>query len=551
MVGLFHLGNKGSPARTTRSTETARPVTPPPPPYTHNGDGPTYFATETTTTTTHTVTTTQTTTHFFSLPLWLRRPHQQPIQSVTATPGPKPASTDELGVIQSSPPKIIPSRDKELPPTPLMVDELGKSVSSGSHLSEHKDGEAAQFADQRKPSITSTPRSLSPAGSNVLPESSSQGTAALARAALGLGLPPLMFNSLSDQEPPAGSNIVSFAAPASSPERVSGSTLSPSASMRRAKSFQRVSEEDQAKSYAELREQRRTRGLSLGPLIGTSDNVAKDKPAERKPVSRKSSFWSRKRNDSHAPAPIVAPPSDGFLGQPTLPSLLPVSPFNMETSISEPSSLRPDALIPPPPPDLRRRHSERAPSSHTTHQPEDQPHSDPPQQSPRRRRPKRPTTAGSTTSPRAVSTFFPGALPTEEPVQIGGSAESRGGVSPASISPASLRPRSSTNPPFLHRLSINLFGSSPSPSPVVGNTTSDAFTRSPSASFSSSSRPSLTRSSPKVSIEIPRPRHDEESPEVYLQRLLEAVSKAEVANVLAATYVIFHDTNALHTLMTS
>ena len=48
-----------------------------------------------------------------------------------------------------------------------------------------------------------------------------------------------------------------------------------------------------------------------------------------------------------------------------------------------------------------------------------------------------------------------------------------------------------------------------------------------------SSRPSLS----KPSVEIPRPREEEESPEVYLQRLVEAVSKAEVASILASRYV--------------
>ena len=35
-------------------------------------------------------------------------------------------------------------------------------------------------------------------------------------------------------------------------------------------------------------------------------------------------------------------------------------------------------------------------------------------------------------------------------------------------------------------------------------------------------------------MEIPKPQLEDESPEVYLQRLIEAVSKAEVATVLAS-----------------
>ncbi|KAI0778081.1 hypothetical protein BD413DRAFT_608746 [Trametes elegans] len=51
-----------------------------------------------------------------------------------------------------------------------------------------------------------------------------------------------------------------------------------------------------------------------------------------------------------------------------------------------------------------------------------------------------------------------------------------------------------------------------------------------------SSRPSLSR----PSVEIPRPKSDEESPEVYLQRLVQAVSKAEVASILATSADPFH-----------
>lgn len=542
MVGLFHLGSKGSPARTSRSTDTARPMTPPPPPYAQNGHESTYFATETTTTTTHIVTTTQTTTHFFSLPLWRRRP-QQPAHSTAASTTPQSASTDELGMILGSPARNLFTRDKDLPPTPPVDQELQTSRGTGSHLplSEPRHGESStsHLADARKLSIASMAPSISPLSSGSIPDSTSQGTAALARAALGLGLPPLMFNTLSDSEalPTQDSNNVSFASSPSRTERVPGSSLSPSVSMRRAKSFHRGMEEEQSKSYAEFREQRRTRGLSLGPLLAGSEGVAKEKAVERKPLSRKSSFWSRKRNDSHTPAPIIAPPTNGFLSQPLLPSLQPVSPFNMETSISESSGLRAEQLESPTT-DLRRRHSERLPLTRSSRPSAEHDTSDPVglPQSPQRRRTKRPQTAGSASSPRAVSSFFPGAPTTAEPVSLEVPSEMEANDS-ETTSPTPLRPRSSTNPPFLHRLSMNLFGSSPNPSPVVNNTAADAFIRSPSTSFSSSSRPSISRSSPKVSIEIPRPRHDEESPELYLQRLTEAVSKAEIAGILASTYV--------------
>ncbi|OBZ79748.1 Protein transport protein sec73 [Grifola frondosa] len=99
------------------------------------------------------------------------------------------------------------------------------------------------------------------------------------------------------------------------------------------------------------------------------------------------------------------------------------------------------------------------------------------------------------------------------------------------------RPRAQTNPPLLHRLSVNIFGSSSnSPSSTSApNIAGESAIGSPPSSLGSS-RPSLS----KPSVEIPRPRTEDESPEVYLTRLMEAVSKAEVATVLAANSDEFH-----------
>lgn len=549
MVGLFHIGAKGSPSRATRSTDTARPMTPPPPPYAQNGNGSTYFATETTTTTTQVVTTTQTTTHFFSLPLWRRRT-QQPTQ--TASPTPKSSYADELGVVRGSPSKVLPARDKDLPPTPPSENEAGPSTRSSSHLSSsQRDSRRGDNSPSRSSTHRITPPgptlpSILPLAGGAIPESASQGTAALARAALGLGLPPLMFNTVPDPEPSENTNTVTSTNAETRPDSVPSTSLSSSASMRRAKSFQKGSEEEQAQSYTALREQRRGRGLSLGPLLATSEVVKEEKPAERKSLSRKSSFWSRKRNDSRAPPPVITPSANQFLAQPSLPSFQPVSPFNMDTSMGEPAGPRPDHLEPSSATDLRRRHSEKLLSSRSARPSleHDRSEESASVQGRRRQRTKRPQTASTPTGgPRAQSSFFPGSVSiTTEPAQMAGPTEitPTGNTSPphTSTPPISVRPRSSTNPPLLHRLSINLFGSSPNPSPVANHASADAFTRSPSTSFSSSSRPSLTKSSPKASVEIPRPRHDEESPEGYLQRLMEAVSKAEVASVLAASCVV-------------
>ncbi|EIW64746.1 uncharacterized protein TRAVEDRAFT_109486, partial [Trametes versicolor FP-101664 SS1] len=85
---------------------------------------------------------------------------------------------------------------------------------------------------------------------------------------------------------------------------------------------------------------------------------------------------------------------------------------------------------------------------------------------------------------------------------------------------------------------VNLFGSSSSNTPTSASSPNvlegQAATTPPSSL--GSSRPSLS----KPSVEIPKPRSDEESPEVYLQRLVEAVSKTEVASILASSSDAFH-----------
>lgn len=448
---------------------------------------------------------------------------------------------------RGSPLGSLPARDKDLPPTPPLEDEAGPSTRTSSHpsLSHTSDPRVIDISPSRSSTRRQTPPGstsscLSPPVGGVIPEPASQGTAALARAALGLGLPPLMFNAIPDPESSDGSNAISFAVSETHPERAPSTNLS-STSIRRVKSFQRGSDEERAQSYATLRERRRTRGLSLGPLLASNEAVKDEMPAERKSLSRKSSFWSRKRNDSHAPSPVTALPANHFLEQPSLPSLQPVSPFNMEISISESTGLRSNQLEPPSSPDLQRRHSEKLSLSRSAvpslkHEKSELSAQG---QGQRRQRLKRPQTAGSTAGgSRVQSAFLPGSAPTTaEPVQMESPIETTPtneiASPPTSTPPVSARPRSTTNPPLLHRLSINIFGSSPNSSPITSHAPTDDFTRSPSTSFSSS------RPSPKVSVEIPRPRHDEESPEVYLQRLTEAVSKAEVASVLAATCVIF------------
>ncbi|KAF9650747.1 hypothetical protein BDM02DRAFT_3111798 [Thelephora ganbajun] len=100
------------------------------------------------------------------------------------------------------------------------------------------------------------------------------------------------------------------------------------------------------------------------------------------------------------------------------------------------------------------------------------------------------------------------------------------------LNPSKPRARASTNPPLLHRLSMNLFPSSP-PIPALPHT---QLTSSPDTSTISSPRPSTS----KQSIDIPKPRIDEESPEQYVDRLTETVPKSDIVTVLASSGETFY-----------
>ncbi|KAI0724444.1 hypothetical protein C8T65DRAFT_734068 [Cerioporus squamosus] len=556
MVALFGLSTKGSPARTTRNPEIATP----PPPYSQDNSDPAVYATATTTTTTHVVTTTTETTHFFSLPLWRRRgtPAYSP-RNIAAM------STDELGVMNSHPgralvPSTLHARDKDLPPTPnasppaLTPPNRPSPDPSSLHESDDTTRQARILAESTSgiSSVASSRASSLQPGSRSSyapgePSSASQPTVVLARAALGLGLPhgaPAVSGSSSSSEV----NSMSLFPPQSP---ITSEAHPPSLTIRHAKSFHREpgSAIDDPPASA-IRERRRTRGLSLGPLsLMSSDTKGKQREtdndtstSDQKPLTRKSSFWSRRRVNSR-PDPALAPPSP--TPRPTLPAFPPVSPFNINTPVPSPG------LSANYPPDLQRRHSERT-RKQSSPRKDDERRS--PEQSPplptasihtrRRRGSQRPQTADSASSPRlsffAESRPF-AASPTSSPLPT---PQEQSGPHPPPPQPEP-RTRAPTNPPLLHRLSVNLFGGSSSNSHTPTSSSSpnvldgQGLTSPPSSL--GSSRPSLS----KPSVEIPKPRTDEESPEVYLQRLVEAVSKTEVATVLASSADAFH-ARALH-----
>ncbi|KAI0757099.1 hypothetical protein C8Q80DRAFT_1245438 [Daedaleopsis nitida] len=552
MVGLFGLSTKGSLARPPRSSDGTNP----PPPNPQDNPDPAMYATEmTTTTTTHVVTTTtQTTTHFFSLPLWRRRGAQAYSLRDKAA-----RSTDELGLVHTQPsPSLTPStghpRDKDLPPTPeLSSDNLSLSnrLSPDSSSQQERDG-ATHDARKQSTSRDAVPSTTSSRASSLQPVSRSsyapsdspytpQPTAVLARAALGLGLPHAAPATVSPSSSSTEVNTVSFF-----PHLPSMTDLRRSNPMlRHAKSFYKEPETpvDEAPQSA-IRERRRTRGLSLGPLsLMSSDSKGKQReieldvgPSEQKPLARKSSFWTRKRVNSRLDSTAV-PPSP--TPQPAIPAFPPVSPFYVNTPVPSPGLSVNQAV------DLQRRHSER--SRKQSLRKDDG--KAPPDASPRlsttsvhtrrRRGPQRPQTADAAPTSPHISFFAeprplvasPHSSPLPTPLE-----------QPAPPVPPESRNRSQTNPPLLHRLSVNLFGGSSSSTTHTPTSTSSPNyldgqgVTSPPSSVGSS-RPSLSL---KPSVEVPRPRSDEESPEVYLQRLVEAVSKTEVATVLASSADAFH-----------
>lgn len=353
--------------------------------------------------------------------------------------------------------------------------------------------------------------------------SSQSPTFALAQAALGLGLPhvlPRVSASSSSSE----ANTVAFAAPVSVSE-----TRLP----RRVKSSHKlkgVSGSERPNMPETLIVRRRSRGLSLGTASflnfsssdakGKSREPAADPQVPQKSVTRKTSFWSRKKSIS-SEIPVLPRSSQHadslFLPLPIVHSSPPLIVNSVSSSSEDNHNFSSQHVR-----GLSRSHSERSKTSHpaspstTTPVPTSK-------LSPKLRRlPRRPVTADSLARstvmvPRPLESInrVPSSPITASPR---GSEDTPYVSEPEAIQ--ALKPPPHTNPPLLHRLSLNLFHSSPA------DTSNELI---PSASSSNSSRPSLHK-------EIPKPRVDEESPEVYVSRLAEAVSKGEIAAVLASRF---------------
>ncbi|KAG6911839.1 hypothetical protein DXG01_000086 [Tephrocybe rancida] len=523
MVGRFAASVKQSPS---------------PIPSSRLDDLPLIVAETTTTRTEVVTTTTTTTTHFFSLPLWRKRGPFSSSSSPQNTLGVH-SGVDEHGQGTSSARSSFYMVEKDLPSTPS--DEFTISDSQRPGPSSSSDNfiknEAPRFMSQSRRPIDNA---------HSLP--AKQSTAALVHASLGVGL----SHTLPRPSLPHSSgevNTVAFAQPSRSSD--------PQPRLRKSKSALRLgailsSERAVTDIVVGEEEHRRSRGISLNGStllnqVGKNDEKGKQKERKEhmgrpstsshttpKSLARRASFWSRRKlHPQDTPASTSTDAS-------RLAILQPISPFNTNFTVT-PSSPSPNS-------NQRNTHTRGLSRSHSAH-------------SSLRLTPSELEVTPSTDRTRDVLENAPSASPTSFP------------LTPKSIEPVhesstpidegytpKRRPRAQTNPPLLNRLSLGWL-SPPSPSippqqrlsthsPVYPRpSTSSGTFANPSKGrsntiFPSNNSPSSSRSSglpfergtPTV---IPLPTGGEEPPS-YLRRLQAAVSKAEVAGILASSPDTFY-----------
>ena len=494
----FRLGGKGSPSRDPRKPASN-------PRNAHQTNIPSH--------TPH---------HFFSFPLWKRTN-----VSTFSVQNPHPAPDDFGGLSKRSSfdtnkwndsPPPIPPKDH----IPSTIIPRISSVSGDDDNQEFVPGSSTMGSRERTPPRRKQDPPIR------------QSTTVLAQASLGLGLPHVMPHH------GASSSSLDITALRKAGARNDSDTGIARSIIRKAKSFQKLRQEPPTEGPQDLRQHRRSRGLSLGPLHfaieGKDKEREPDSPA--KGISRKSSFW-RRRKDSlktlvHSEPekslpPVPNPPTDrNDLPSATIndgsdrdgaPGLTPGQPLTPKSKRS--TLLRSRSTL------LQRSHSERTLPGIRPSSAHGRSQYTPSRSSEMPRLPGRPSTAGALSSTSRSTHLTPSvsfASITPQPITDR--------VDSFPLDPSKPRPRASTNPPLLHRLSMNLFSSSP-PIPALPHT---QLTGSPDASTISSPRPSTS----KQSIDIPKARIDEESPKQYVDRLTDTIPKSDIATVLASRYDHFH-----------
>ncbi|KAF9786013.1 hypothetical protein BJ322DRAFT_1107883 [Thelephora terrestris] len=460
--------------------------------------------------------------HFFSFPLWKRN-------NMYTFPAQNPhTATDDFGGLskQSS---FDAKQRNDRPPTIPPKDRVSSTIIPRiSSISCDDDGQ--EFITG---SSTTALRDCTPPRRR--PDPPTHSATVLAQASLGLGLPHVM--------PHQGASSSSL--DITTLRNVYGNRNDPDTGVarsiiRKAKSFQKIRQDPPTESPQDLRHRRRSRGLSLGPLHFEIESKGKEREPESpaKGVSRKSSFWRRRKDSTKTVLypepekslpPVPSPPADrkGHVHiQPPIPPTIINDGSDRNgasgLSLGQPSTPKRKALLRSRSTALQRSHSDRmSPGTRPSSAHGPSPHAA--SKSSELMRPlKRPSTAGALPSgPRSAQLAPSVSFSSITPQPITDRADS------FPLDPTKPRPRASTNPPLFHRLSMNLFSSSP-PVPALPHT---QLTGSPDASTFSSPRPSTS----KQSVDIPKPRMDEESSKQYVDRLADTVPKSDVAAVLASS----------------
>lgn len=442
--------------------------------------------------------------HFFSLPHWTRKILPASVSARRSLVG---VPSDELGVIRKKPSKLM--LDKELPPTPLIQSVAGNPNSVERSL----DTSSPISTDRFAPSLT-----LSRANT---PPTSAEPTQTQ----------PTLYFDVYHNAVPRGVNTVSFVTASPSGIDRRDATLP----LRHARSTQSFLSHKQAdRSSQPLDGAERVRGFSFGQRLSSS----RRKDAESPPTGESHKASPVRQVSTKSSRQLLSVPSDPL----SLPTLQPTSPFHIDFhSDTVASSQQPSRSASR----LTRSHSERfsrrpsSPNSETPTLPKilsafdsSQHHSTTADSTLTSHHPSRPTlrrpmTADSVRSrTRSFFTLSPQTTssPSTQTPHFGNALSSL--TSSPSANNANSRPRSATNPPLLHRLSINFFASSTA-SAKSGTVPSSSITASPA----SRSRPTLLSSVPSEEL---RPQQDE-SPEAFLQRLSSIVGKADIAGLLGSS----------------
>ncbi|KAG1894822.1 uncharacterized protein F5891DRAFT_702286 [Suillus fuscotomentosus] len=501
MVGFLGTGSRNSPA--TGSCHPDTTLNSPPHP---NGSAACVFPDKSTPnqSTGHQPQSTSDNSHgplrFFSLPHWTRKVLPASVsarRSLASMPS-------ELGVIRRNPSKLM--LDKELPPTPPIqsVADNPNSVETSSPIS----------TDRFAPSPTLLQADAPPTSAETRHTQST------------------LYFDVYHNPVPRGVNTVSFVTTSPTGIDQCNSTL-PLRHTRSTQSF--LSHKQADRSMQPLDGADRVRGFSFGQRQSSS----RRKDAEPPPTGENNKASPAPQASTKSSQQLLSVPFDSL----SLPALQPTSPFHIDFHSDTPASSR--QPLQRSASRLTRSHSEkfsRRPSTSNSEAPAlpnillafdlSQHHSTTadstfPSHHPPRPALRRPLTADSVRSrTRSFFTLSPQTTsgPSTQTPHFGNALSSL--TTSTSANHANNRPRSATNPPLLHRLSINFFASSTA-SAKPGTVSGSSISASPVSRL----RPQLLSSVPSQEL---KPQHDE-SPEAFLKRLSALVGKADIAGLLGSS----------------